>query len=89
MNKSLLQCGRHERLLCVKDKGCKMNHKLNKPIVINYPDSGEWVVSFSNHNPSDDECFVARNKDEAFKLKNLIDSFIDMEFKRICPNLCQ
>ena len=45
-------------------------------------DGVEWLVSFSNHNPSNDECVVVKDYENAERLVNLIDKF----FRNTDPN---
>lgn len=35
----------------------------------------DWIVSFDGHNPMPDKCVTLKSKEDAFKLKLLIEEF--------------
>lgn len=52
----------------------------------------EWGISFTSHNPQDNDYFECLNKDEAFRLAARIEQFAYSQeylLKNSAPNLAQ
>ncbi len=41
-------------------------------------DGVDWWLSFTNHNPKDDECILCPSKEFAFTIKALIEKYCSM-----------
>ena len=35
----------------------------------------EWVISLTDHNPNDEDCFLVEDKTEAFRVKKMLEDW--------------